>query len=112
MLQITIKPCLDLPLEIHFLLIRIYKSAEKVSDEDNCSLTQPFSEAEIKHALFQMERNKVAGPDKIPIEFYQSCWDIVKTDILELFDDFHKCGFDMRRLNYGVITLLPKIQDV
>jgi len=59
-----------------------------------------------------MERNKVAGPDKIPIEFYQSCWDIVKTDILELFDDFHKCGFDMRRLNYGVITLLPKIQDV
>jgi len=43
---------------------------EKVTKEDNLLLTQPFSEIEIKYALFQMEKNKAAGPDKIPIEFY------------------------------------------
>ena len=90
----------------------LWEDMEKVRTDENDELTKPFTEEEVKNALFQMERNKVAGPDKIPIEFYQSCWDIVKTGILELFDDFHKCGFDMRRLNYGVITLLPKIQDV
>jgi hypothetical protein len=37
-----------------------------------------------------MEKNKAAGPDSIPIEFYQSCWDIIKHDIIVLFEDFHQ----------------------
>ena len=43
---------------------------EKVGDDENNVLTRPFSEEEIKSALFSMEKNKVAGPDKIPTEFY------------------------------------------
>jgi len=58
-----------------------------------------------------MEKNKAAGPDKIPVEFYQSCWNIIKADILDLFNDFHNRKLDVKRLNYGVITLLPKVQD-
>ena len=37
---------------------------EKVSAEENSVLIQPFFEDEIKFALFQMEKNKAAGPDK------------------------------------------------
>lgn len=44
-----------------------------------------FSEIEIKATLFQMEKNKAARPDKIPIGFYQSCWDIIKDDIIQFF---------------------------
>jgi len=58
-----------------------------------------------------MEKNKAARPDKIPIEFYQTCWDIIKSDIIELFEDFHTGNLPVSRLNYGVITLLPKVQD-
>ena len=58
-----------------------------------------------------MEHNKAAGPDSIPIEFFQTCWEIIKEDIVELFDDFHKGKLDVSRLNYGIITLLPKIPD-
>lgn len=58
-----------------------------------------------------MEKHKAAGPDKIPIEFYQVCWDIVKHDIMQLFDDFHKGKVDICRINCGVITLLPKVSD-
>ena len=57
-----------------------WNSEEKVGDDENEMLTRPFS----------MEKNKVAGSDKISIEFYQTCWDIIKTDIIELFSDFHK----------------------
>lgn len=71
---------------------------------------QSFSEAEIKGALFQMEHNKAVGPD-IPSEFYQTCWDIIKDDILELSNDFHQGKLDVSRLNYGIITLLPKVGD-
>ena len=74
-------------------------------------MTQPFSEIEIKEALFQIEKNKAAGPDKIPIEFYQHCWDIVKEDVVEMFNDFHAGNLEVSRLNYGIITLLPKVQD-
>jgi hypothetical protein len=57
------------------------------------------------------KKNKVAGPDSIPIEFYQSCWKIVKADIIQLFDDFHQGRVDISRINYGIITLLPKVSD-
>lgn len=81
---------------------------DELPDQENEELCKPFSEAKIKDALFQMEVNKAAGPDKIPIEFYQSCWDIVKHDIIQLFADFHAGTADISRLNYGIITLLPK----
>jgi hypothetical protein len=43
---------------------------EKVTIEDNQDLIKPFSKNEIKEALFQMEKNKVVGPDNVPVEFY------------------------------------------
>lgn len=89
----------------------IWEGCAKLDVEDNNILCLPFSESEIKGALFQMERNKAPGPDKIPIEFYQCCWDIVKKDIIDLFDNFHDGKADISRLNYGTITLLPKIKD-
>lgn len=41
-----------------------------MDDNDNEFLVRPFSEEEIKEALFQMEKNKAAGPDSMPIEFF------------------------------------------
>jgi len=66
----------------------MWSEAAVVSEAENNALCQPFTESEVKTALFIMDSNKAAGPDKIPIEFYQSCWDIIKVDILKLFDDF------------------------
>jgi hypothetical protein len=43
-----------------------------VNDQENVEMTRPFSEEEIKHALLLMDKNKVAGPDGFPIEFFQT----------------------------------------
>ena len=40
--------------------------------EENNFLTAPYSEEEIKKAVFQMEHNKAPGPDGFPAEFYQT----------------------------------------
>jgi hypothetical protein len=59
--------------------------------------------------LWIIASNKAAGPDNIPVEFYQHCWDIVKWDLMKLFHSFHAGTLDVFRLNYSVITLIPKV---
>jgi hypothetical protein len=82
---------------------------ETLTLEDNCTLTKPFTLEEIEVSLFSMDKNKAPGPDNIPIEFFQHCWGVVNHDIMRLFHHFHDGTLDIKRLNYGVITLLPKI---
>jgi hypothetical protein len=81
---------------------------EKIDDLDRESMDRPFSEDEIKNTIDQMENNKAAGPDGIPAEFYKVCWDIIKLDIMAAFNDFHSHKIDLKRINYGIITSIPK----
>jgi hypothetical protein len=89
----------------------MWKSHEKMNDADNEIISRPFSVDEVKDALFSMKKNKAPGPDNIPIEFYQHCWPIGKNDIMNIFYAFHDGSLDVQRLNYGIITLLPKMSD-
>ena len=43
--------------------------------------------------------------------FYQQFWEVVKNDLMDLFADFHQGTLDIRRLNYAVLTLVPKEPD-
>jgi hypothetical protein len=83
----------------------------KVTEEENNELTKPFSEEEINATLFKMEKNKAADPDGFPIEFYQRSWVFIKRDIMELFNDFYEGKLDIRRINYDIITLIPKTKE-
>jgi hypothetical protein len=89
----------------------LWNQEEKVTERDNEWSGRPFIEEEVKYALFQMERNKAAGPDKIPVNFFQICWEIIKKDIMEIFKELYENKLDVSRLNYGVITLLPKMAE-
>jgi hypothetical protein len=91
--------------------VNIWEDNEKLSEEDNLDLCRPFSMEEIKKALFEMRVNRALGPDNIHVESYQHCWEFVKGDIFNLFTDFHSGTLDIRRINYGIITLLPKVSD-
>ncbi|CAN6249384.1 unnamed protein product [Urochloa humidicola] len=84
---------------------------EKVNPEENEWLTRPFTEEEIKKAVFSMEKNTAPGPDHLPVEFYQACWDIVKNDFMEMILEFEQKKLDTGRLCYGNITLIPKIKE-
>jgi len=84
----------------------------QVSEEENEVLTAPFSEEDIKTAVFDMEYNKALGPDGFHAEFYQFFWEVLKPDLMSLFYEFHAGRLPIHTLNFGVITLLPKITDV
>jgi hypothetical protein len=85
-----------------------WSASECLSESDRREMDLPFSEKEVKDVIDQMERNKAAGPDGFPIEFYQVCWDIIKDDLMQIFEDFYQHKINLQRINYGVITLIPK----
>ena len=83
----------------------------QVSQPENDFLTAPFTEKEIRDAIFDMEHNKAPGPDGFPAEFYQHFWDIIKGDLMQVFHELHTGDLPVFSLNFGVITLLPKTHD-
>jgi hypothetical protein len=85
-----------------------WEQHEKVTEEENNLLTRPFQK---KSVVMNMKRNTAPGPDHMPIEFYQACWEFIKDDMMNLFQDFWTHGLDVDRLNYGVITLITKTKE-
>ena len=81
-----------------------------LSDEDKSKLVGKFTLDEIKMVVFSMRHNRAAGPDGMPIEFFQTFWHLICNDLLSLFQDFYDDMIDISRLNYGVVTLLAKGQ--
>jgi hypothetical protein len=83
----------------------------QVSDKENEILIADFAENEVREAVFQMEHNKSPGPDGFPAEFYQVFRGVIKDDLLAMFHDFRKDILDLFSLNFGIITLIPKIEN-
>jgi mannosylglycoprotein endo-beta-mannosidase len=83
----------------------------QISDEEKVILTSPFTEGEVWEAISQMEHNKAPGPDGFPAEFYQKFWDVIKSDLMALFAQLQDGDLPLFKLNFGVITLLPKKED-
>jgi mannosylglycoprotein endo-beta-mannosidase len=82
-----------------------------VSMEKNGFLTEPYSEKEVMKAIFLMEHNKASGPDGFPAEFYQTFWDTIKSDPLDLFNVLPTGQLELFRLNFGEVILLPKVNQ-
>jgi hypothetical protein len=83
----------------------------QVSDEENEILIVDFTENEVREAVFQMEHNKSPRPNGFPAEFYQVFCGVIKDDLLAMFHDFYKDSLDLFSLNFGIITLIPKIEN-
>jgi hypothetical protein len=58
-----------------------------------------------------MDVNSAPGPDGLPVNFYLVFWHNIKHLMLEMFNEFHRGGLDLSRINYGMISLIPKIKD-
>jgi hypothetical protein len=83
----------------------------QLSDNERLFLTAPFSIDEIEKVVFEMKHNSAPGPDGFPVVFFQKIWDTIQLDILHLFNDFYVGNLKIERLNYGMVTSLPKVDN-
>nr|XP_051212000.1 uncharacterized protein LOC127329534 [Lolium perenne] len=57
-----------------------------------------------------MKPDSAPGPDGLPVLFFKKFWDILKGPILQILNDFALGRVNIARLNFGVISLIPKVQ--
>lgn len=83
----------------------------KVSASTNQELLLPFTNEEIKFALFQMHPTKALGPDGMSSSFYQKDWEVVGHDVCNGVR--HILTFDqmLRKINFTHLTFVPKTKD-
>lgn len=67
-------------------------------------LIKRFTLEEVKQVVFELKQNKASGPNGFLGDFYIKFWDLIKGDLLDLVNDFHRGVLDIERLNYVIIT--------
>uniref|UniRef100_J3NFF4 CCHC-type domain-containing protein n=1 Tax=Oryza brachyantha TaxID=4533 RepID=J3NFF4_ORYBR len=88
----------------------IWENRFCLKEEDKEVLIEPFNIFELDKVIKEAKLNTAPGPDSFPIQFYRVFWDFLKPDFLEMLILLHN-ELDLKRLNYGVITLIPKVGD-
>lgn len=86
----------------------IWSGPRRVPDAANAALLAPFSE-EVLSAIKGMNPASALGPDSLSVKFFQVFWTSVKAEIIAMFQEFYVGTLDLFRLNYGIITLIPKV---
>ena len=81
-----------------------------VSSEENTDLMIPYSEEEIFFVINKASPNSTSGPDGFSIPFFKKFWHILKELICEVIQGYCLGTVDISRLNYAVISLIPKIK--
>jgi hypothetical protein len=55
-----------------------------------------------------MNRDKALGPDGFSLALFQDCWDVIKIDLMGVFQDFHTHSKFVKSINATFIALIPK----
>lgn len=71
-------------------------------------LEQAFTKEEVYKAVSSLGTDKAPGPDGFTIEFFKKAWNIIKSDIMMMFQDFFKNGIINKALNETYICRIPK----
>ena len=83
----------------------------RIFEEDATWLDRPFDEDEVFGVVHDFNGDKVPGPNGFTMAFFQSCWSMVKIDIMNVFHSFHAHAVFEKSLNATFLALIPKKAD-
>ena len=61
-----------------------------IDEEEKNWLERDFEEEEVWEVVERMEGDKAPGPNGFTMAFFQSCWAVVKRDVMAVFSKFHR----------------------
>ncbi|OIT36737.1 putative ribonuclease h protein [Nicotiana attenuata] len=79
-----------------------------ITQEDNDILSADPTLSELKGVVFSMNPTSAAGPDGFNGKFYQSCWDIIKADLLNVVLAFFGGCSIPKYMTSACLVLSPK----
>ena len=82
----------------------------RISEEDATWLDRPFDEEEFG-VVHDFNGDIAPSQDGFSMAFFQSCWSMVKTDIMNVFHIFHAHAVFEKSLNATFLALIPKKND-
>jgi hypothetical protein len=65
----------------------------------------------VKEVVFGSYADGAPGPYGLSFFFYQKYWDVIAQDLINLFYALFEDKLDIFRLNFAMITLIPKESD-
>lgn len=71
-------------------------------------LGRSFEEVEVYNVVRRMVKDKAPSPDGYLMGFFQTCWEVVKEDIMNVFQELFSAGKFEKSLNTTFIALIPK----
>ncbi|GKV42979.1 hypothetical protein SLEP1_g50328 [Rubroshorea leprosula] len=80
-----------------------------ISEDENSLLLAPFSEEEVKQAVWNCDCSKAPGPDGFNFRFVREMWEEIKDDMMGYVEDFYKHGKLVKGINSSFIVLIPKV---
>jgi hypothetical protein len=83
----------------------------RIQELPGLELDRPFTEQEIENAVKCLPNGKAPGPDGFTNDFYKSCWDVIKYDIISAFHSIyiHHCEH-LSKINGAQVILIPKVE--
>lgn len=81
----------------------------KVTNAMNENLSKPYTEKEVKEALFQMFPTKVAGPDDFSAHFSQKYWHLCGEELTKIVIRILKGVDSPAEINRTFIVIIPKV---
>jgi hypothetical protein len=65
---------------------------------------------ELEDDLKDMDPNASPEPDGLSVSFYKEFWAEIKFILLKMFQDLFRGELNLSRLNYDMISLIPKLK--
>jgi hypothetical protein len=74
-------------------------------------LGSAFTDEEVRKVVFGSYADGAPSPDGLSFMFYQKFWDIIKEDLIAMFNAWFRNDLDLFRLKFAMITLIAKEND-
>ena len=75
---------------------------------EGTSLELTFSIEEVCAILRDLNGDKAPSPYGFTVMFWQSSWEMVKDDVMRMFNEFHASGKFVESLNIAFLVMIPK----
>jgi hypothetical protein len=89
----------------------IYSMEEQLGALERVLLKLPFSTNDVIKAINVAKSDSAPRLNGFTAMFFKKLWVYVKNGMMRMVEDFNGNKMDLKRLNFGVITFVPKVQE-